>query len=214
MKQTSFILLNAVVVTFSAISCVHTTTVAPVQENVDTVVVQVEDTVCHFSYDDVIEQKTLIMRQMVKKRDSLAREDAMRAEQKRIAERKQQEEEYGERMCETNVSSSGNLTRSSSRNYSDAYSTIFNSAFDVIAYTSSNRFRDPYDGSVVVIREEALYVDGQALTGAPEVLNFRGSIATIRVHSPYLGGGALTIFVDAYRGTITDGAGDVYYKVR
>ena len=44
-----------------------------------------------------------------------------------------------------------------------------------------------------------MYVNGSLLTNAPRVLNFNGSTAMISVSSPYTGGGAMIISVDASR---------------
>jgi hypothetical protein len=58
-----------------------------------------------------------------------------------------------------------------------------------------------------------LYINGSLVTNAPRVLYFNGTSATISVSSPYTGGGAMIIQVDASRGTITDGSGDVFRMV-
>ena len=147
------------------------------------------------------------MQKMIRKRDSVEIEKEREAER---LEREREEQRKNERM--KNDLYSTRSTRSSSQNYSDRDYTVFHSAWDVITYIISNKFISPDDGSEVVIREEALYVNGQPISGAPEVISFYGSTAIIRVYSPYSGGSALTIRVDASRGTLTDGSGDVYYK--
>lgn len=158
-------------------------------------------------YKNALLQQTIDMQKMIRKRDSVEIEKEREAER---LEREREEQRKNERM--KNDLYSTRSTRSSSQNYSDRDYTVFHSAWDVITYTISNKFISPDDGSEVVIREEALYVNGQPISGAPEVISFYGSTAIIRVYSPYSGGSALTIRVDASRGTLTDGSGDVYYK--
>ena len=88
----------------------------------------------------------------------------------------------------------------------------FRNDYDVINYTSSHTFRNNV-GNSVKINLQGMYVNGSLVTNAPRVLNFNGSSATISVSSPYMGGGAMIIRVDASRGTITDGSGDVFRMV-
>ncbi len=114
------------------------------------------------------------------------------------------------------VSNCGNVSYNSSsyeaRNGNN-YSTInFRTDTDVISYTSSHTFKNNV-GNRIKINFQGMYVNGSLLTNAPRVLNFSGSSATISVSSPYTGGGALIIKVDASRGTITDGSGDVFRMV-
>lgn len=90
--------------------------------------------------------------------------------------------------------------------------TTFRTATDVINYTSSHTFRNNV-GNSIKIDFYGMYVNGRLLTNAPRVLHFSGSTATISVSSPYTGGGAMIIRVDATRGTITDGSGDVFRLV-
>lgn len=96
---------------------------------------------------------------------------------------------------------------------SNNYSTVsFRTDTDVIAYTSSHTFRNNM-GNNIEITFQGLYLNGNLITNAPRVLNFSGSGATISVSSPFNGGGAMFIRVDASRGTITDGSGDVFWIV-
>ena len=88
----------------------------------------------------------------------------------------------------------------------------FRNDYDVINYTSSHTFRNNV-GNSVKINLQGMYVNGSLLTNAPRVLSFNGSTATISVSSPYTGGGAMIIRVDASSGTITDGSGDVFRMV-
>lgn len=88
----------------------------------------------------------------------------------------------------------------------------FRTDFDVIAYTSSHTFKNSM-GNRISISFQGMYVNGKLLTNAPRVVYFNGSTATISVSSPYNGGGAMIISVDASRGTITDGSGDVFWMV-
>ena len=68
-------------------------------------------------------------------------------------------------------------------------------------------------GNNIKITFQGLYSNENLITNAPRVLNFSGSSATISVISPFNGGGAMFIRVDASRGTITDGSGDVFWIV-
>ncbi len=88
----------------------------------------------------------------------------------------------------------------------------FTNDTDVINYTSSHTFKNNA-GNSIKINFQGMYVNGSLLTNAPRVLNFNGSTATISVSSPYTGGGAMIISVDASRGTIIDGSGDVFRMV-
>ncbi len=89
---------------------------------------------------------------------------------------------------------------------------LFRRDSDVIAYTSSHTFKNSM-GNRISISFQGMSVNGSLLTNAPRVIYFNGSTATISVSSPYTGGGAMIISVDASRGTITDGSGDVFWMV-
>ena len=169
------------------------------------------------NYNNVLQQQEEEVQKMINKRDSLEKEND---KQRRIAEfnRVQQEEKRieNERVederRENERKTSGSATRSNSQYNSDKEKVVFNTAFDVMAYICSNKFISSDDGSVYMFKEEALYVNGQPLTGAPEVTSFYGSTATIRVYCPYLGGAALIFHVDALRGILSDNSGAVCYK--
>lgn len=103
----------------------------------------------------------------------------------------------------------GNSLRSNNGYYG---TTTFRTAADVINYTSSHTFRNNV-GNSIKIDFHGMYVNGRLLTNAPRVLNFSGSTATISVSSPYTGGGAMIIRVDASNGAIVDGSGDVFRMV-
>ena len=103
----------------------------------------------------------------------------------------------------------GNSQRSNNGYYG---TTTFRTAADVINHTSSHTFRNNV-GNSIKIDFHGMYVNGRLLTNAPRVLNFSSNTATISVSSPYTGGGAMIIRVDASRGTITDGSGDVFWMV-
>lgn len=114
------------------------------------------------------------------------------------------------------VSNSGNGSYNSSsygsRNSNYSSTVSFRTDTDVISYTSSHTFKNNA-GNRIKINFQGMYVNGRLLTNAPRVLYFSGSSATISVSSPYNGGGAMIIRVDASRGTITDGSGDVFWMV-
>ena len=105
----------------------------------------------------------------------------------------------------------GGNSQKSNNGYSGT-TTVFRTDTDVINYTSSHTFKNNA-GNSIKINFQGMYVNGGLLTNAPRVLNFSGSSATISVSSPYTGGGAMIIQVDASRGTITDGSGDVFRMV-
>jgi hypothetical protein len=105
--------------------------------------------------------------------------------------------------------SSSNGYSNNSYSSSSQSNVIFRTDSDVIAYTSSHTFKNSM-GNRISISFQGMYVNGNLLTNAPRVLRFSGSSATISVSSPYTGGGAMIISVDASRGTITDGSGDVF----
>ena len=104
----------------------------------------------------------------------------------------------------------GNSYRSNQGNY--GATTAFRADIDVINYTSFHTFRNNA-GNRIKINFQGMYVNGSLVTNAPRVLNFNGTSATISVSSPYTGGGTMIIRVDASRGTITDGSGDVFWMV-
>lgn len=89
---------------------------------------------------------------------------------------------------------------------------IFRTDSDEIVYTSSHTFKNS-TGNRISISFQGMSVNGSLLTNAPRVIYFNDSTATISVSSPYTGGGAMIISVDASRGTITDGSGDVFWMV-
>lgn len=111
-------------------------------------------------------------------------------------------------------SSNGSYNSSSygTRNSNYSSTVSFRTDTDVISYTSSHTFKNNA-GNRIKINFQGMYVNGSLVTNAPRVLNFNGTSATISVSSPYTGGGAMIIRVDASRGTITDGSGDVFWMV-
>jgi hypothetical protein len=64
---------------------------------------------------------------------------------------------------------------------------------------------------VITIKYDGLYCNGNQITNAVRVVRFDGSYAKLSATSPYTQG-TLYFTVDASRGTITDGSGDVFYK--
>ena len=105
--------------------------------------------------------------------------------------------------------SGGSSSRSSYSGGSSSYSsTTFNTSSDVMAYIS-NRFRNS-SGNTITIKYDGLYSNGNQITNAVRVVRFNGSRASLTATSPYTQG-ALYFTVDASRGTITDGSGDVFY---
>ncbi len=105
--------------------------------------------------------------------------------------------------------SGGSSSRSSYSGGGSSYSTTtFNTSSDVMAYVS-NRFKNSV-GNVITIKYDGLYSNGNQITNAVRVVRFNGSRASLTATSPYTQG-ALYFTVDASRGTITDGSGDVFY---
>ena len=106
----------------------------------------------------------------------------------------------------TSYSSNSYSHSNSSSSYS---STTFRTSSDVMAYVS-NRFKNSI-GNVITIKYDGLYCNGNQITNAVRVARFDGSYAKLTATSPYTQG-TLYFTVDASRGTITDGSGDVFYK--
>lgn len=104
---------------------------------------------------------------------------------------------------------SGGSSSSSYSGSSSGYSTTFRTSSDVMAYVS-NRFKNSI-GNVITIKYDGLYCNGNQITNAVRVVRFDGSYAKLSATSPYTQG-TLYFTVDASRGTITDGSGDVFYK--
>ena len=120
---------------------------------------------------------------------------------------------YFTKVSSLNDNSNSNNYRQNSYNSGYQNNMVqFRNDYDVINYTSSHTFRNNV-GNSIKINFQGMYVNGSLLTNAPRVLNFNGSTATISVSSPYTGGGAMIIRVDASSGTITDGSGDVFRMV-
>ena len=113
---------------------------------------------------------------------------------------------------DSNHSKSNSSSSYSSKNGNNSSTVRFCSDADVISYTSSHIFKNS-NGNKIKITFQGLYSNGNLITNAPRVLSFSGSSATISVSSPYNGGGAMYIRVDASQGTITDGSGDVFKMV-
>lgn len=105
--------------------------------------------------------------------------------------------------------SGGSSSRSSYSGGGSSYSTTtFNTSSDVMAYVS-NRFKNSV-GNVITIKYDGLYSNGNQITNAVRVVRFNGSRASLSATSPYTQE-TLYFTVDASRGTITDGSGDVFY---
>lgn len=105
--------------------------------------------------------------------------------------------------------SGGSSSRSSYSGGGSSHSTTtFNTSSDVMAYIS-NRFRNS-SGNTITIKYDGLYSNGNQITNAVRVVRFNGSRASLSATSPYTQG-TLYFTVDASRGTITDGSGDVFY---
>ena len=113
---------------------------------------------------------------------------------------------------DSNNSESYSSSSYGSRNGNSSSTVRFYSDSDVISYTSSHTFKSN-NGNKIKITFQGLYSNGNLTTNAPRVVNFSGSNATICVSSPYNGGGAMYLRVDASRGTITDGSGVVFRMV-
>lgn len=85
--------------------------------------------------------------------------------------------------------------------------TTFNNAQDVYAYLSGKTFES--DGYTIQVRPDAIYMNGQAFTGAVEVEGFNGSQATVRAVNPS-SNDIIELQVDADSGTLTDNSGEEY----
>ena len=82
----------------------------------------------------------------------------------------------------------------------------FNSATDVFAYLSGKTF--VCDGTELSIRPDGIYLNGNQIKGAVEVVGMSGSTASIQAISPQTNA-VEQITIDAAAGTLTD-HGDVY----
>lgn len=92
-------------------------------------------------------------------------------------------------------------TKVSTSSYSSSSSnTTFESVYDVWNYLGSHVFKG--DGLTIRITQQCMTSNGNPLTGAVRITNYRDSQATLTANSPYLGGGAFTLIVDAARGTL------------
>ena len=91
---------------------------------------------------------------------------------------------------------------------SSSTSVNFYSSDSVMGWLSGKTF---YDGSTGIrFSYDAVYLNGSAVTGAPVVKHFTRTTATIEAHSPYMGGAAMTFYLDAEKGSVRQ-AGDTYY---
>jgi len=85
-------------------------------------------------------------------------------------------------------------------------SVEFNSATDLFAYLSGKTF--VCEGTELTIRPDGIYLNGNQITGAVEVVSMSGSTASIQAISPQTNA-VEQITIDATAGTLTD-HGDVY----
>lgn len=85
--------------------------------------------------------------------------------------------------------------------------TTFSNAQDVYAYLSGKRFEG--DGGEIEVRPDAIYMNGQAFTGAVEVESIDGSQATVQAVNPSANN-IIVLQVDANSGTLTDNSGAEY----
>ena len=102
---------------------------------------------------------------------------------------------------------SENIYLCQNKKSNDSNSVNFTSPDSVLGWLSGKTFYS--DGVSVKFSFNAVYVNGTAVTAAPIVKRFTSTTATIEAHSPYLGMSAMTFYIDAARGTVTQ-AGDVY----
>ncbi|MCR4812047.1 MAG: hypothetical protein K5867_05565 [Bacteroidales bacterium] len=89
-----------------------------------------------------------------------------------------------------------------------SYGRNFNTSTEVMAYVG-NKFRNSA-GNVIRVKSYGIVCNGTQITNGVRVVSFNGSRATLTATSPYAHG-TQHFYVDASRGTITDGTGDVFY---
>ena len=105
-------------------------------------------------------------------------------------------------------STSGSYSSNADSYSSVSSSTSFHTSAEVMAYVS-NRFKNS-EGIEITVREYGILNKGQQISNAVRVVSFSGSRATLSTSSPF-SQGTLYFTVDASRGTLTDGSGDVFY---
>ena len=111
------------------------------------------------------------------------------------------------RKC-TGGGSSGSSYSGRGSNGNTSRVTTFTTSSEVMAYVG-NKFRNS-SGKVIRVKSYGIVCDGTQITNGVRVVSFNGSRATLTATSPYAQG-TQHFYVDASRGTITDGTGDVFY---
>lgn len=108
----------------------------------------------------------------------------------------------------TGGGSSGSSYSGRGSNGNTSRVTTFTTSSEVMAYVG-NKFRNS-SGKVIRVKSYGIVCDGTQITNGVRVVSFNGSRATLTATSPYAQG-TQHFYVDASRGTITDGTGDVFY---
>ena len=104
--------------------------------------------------------------------------------------------------------SSGSSYSGRGSNGNTSRGNTFATSSDVMAYVG-NKFKNSA-GNVIRVKSYGIICDGTQITNGVRVVRFNGSQATLSATSPYAQG-TQHFYVDASRGTITDGTGDVFY---
>ena len=108
----------------------------------------------------------------------------------------------------TGGGSSGSSYSGRGSNGNTSRVTTFTTSSEVMAYVG-NKFRNS-SGNVIRVKSYGIICNGTQITNGVRVVSFNGSRATLTATSPYAQG-TQHFYVDASRGTITDGTGDVFY---
>ena len=108
----------------------------------------------------------------------------------------------------TGGGSSGSSYSGRGSNGNTSRVTTFTTSSEVMAYVG-NKFRNR-SGNVIRVKSYGIICNGTQITNGVRVVSFNGSRATLTATSPYAQG-TQHFYVDASRGTITDGTGDVFY---
>ncbi len=108
----------------------------------------------------------------------------------------------------TGGGSSGSSYSGRGSNGNTSRVTTFTTSSEVMAYVG-NKFRNRL-GNVIRVKSYGIICNGTQITNGVRVVSFNGSRATLTATSPYAQG-TQHFYVDASRGTITDGTGDVFY---
>ena len=145
-----------------------------------------------------------IAKKAEKEHQAILKGQARLEEERRQEEQRKLEEERRRQQESYRSQSSYDNSYSSSSSY-----TSFRIPTDVFSYLSGKTFYG--DGVSLRINYDAVYLGGNAVSGAPIVSNITPNTAVISFNSPYAGGQKFSLYLNASNGTISSSTGEKFY---